>query len=253
MRLEGTYFFDAPVQEVWDALMDPVVLAAVMPGCEKLDLVDGRYQGELTIKVGPIQGNFSGIVELKDVDAPKSYAMVVDGRGPHGFMKATAKVRLEADGEQTKMAYDADAQVGGKLATVGQRLIDASAKAIVKQALEGLHENIKVRHRYAKEQAEEASVPTAAPVADEAKPEAKLESPDVAGEPPPAPVAAPPPAAPPAPEPARPAVAPVIKVDQKAFVSNVAKEVSKSMAPRVALYVGVLVGVGVVLWLLLRP
>ena len=145
MKLEGEYVFEAPVADVWSALMDPKVLAAVMPGCEKLDVVEGHYEGELNIKMGPISGQFAGKVTLEDVDEPRSYKMIVDGRGAPGFVKATATVKLEPEGEGTKLVYAADAQIGGKIATVGQRLVDASAKAIAKQALEGLHDNVKAR------------------------------------------------------------------------------------------------------------
>src|SRR3954464_9424156 len=145
MKLEGDYLFEATVPEVWSALFDPVILAAVMPGCEKLDLVDGQDVGEIKVKVGPIQGKFTGKVDLKDKDEPHSYTMIVDGRGAPGFIKATAVVKLAAEGDGTRVAYDADAQIGGKIASVGQRLIDASARAIVAQSLEGLHTNIKLR------------------------------------------------------------------------------------------------------------
>jgi carbon monoxide dehydrogenase subunit G/uncharacterized protein YjbJ (UPF0337 family) len=145
MKLEGDYLFDATVPEVWSALFDPVILAAVMPGCEKLELVDGQYVGEIKVKVGPIQGKFTGKVDLKDKDEPRSYTMVVDGRGAPGFVKATAAVKLAPEGERTRVSYDTDAQIGGKIASVGQRLIEASARAIVAQSLEGLHTNIKRR------------------------------------------------------------------------------------------------------------
>src|SRR5262245_21199428 len=121
MKLAGDYLFEASVQEVWNALFDPKVLAAVMRGCEKLELVDGSYVGELNINVGPVNGKFTGKVDLKDIDEPKSYTMVVDGRGGPGFVKATARVKLEPEGEGTRIRYEADAQVGGKIASGGQR------------------------------------------------------------------------------------------------------------------------------------
>ena len=145
MKLEGDYLFEASVPEVWSALFDPVILAAVMPGCEKLDLVDGHYVGEIKVKVGPIQGKFTGKVDLKDKVEPESYTMIVDGRGAPGFVKATAHVKLAPEGDATRVRYDADAQVGGKIASVGQRLLEASSRAIVAQSLEGLHVNIKLR------------------------------------------------------------------------------------------------------------
>lgn len=171
MKLEGDYVFEASVPEVWSALFDPVILAAVMPGCEKLELVGGQYVGDIKVKVGPIQGKFTGKVDLKDIVEPQSYTMIVDGRGAPGFIKATAGVVLTAEGGATRVKYDADAQIGGKIASVGQRLIEASARAIVAQSLEGLHQNIKLRaaayrEAAAKQAAEVAVAATAAaPVA----------------------------------------------------------------------------------------
>ena len=156
MKLAGDYKFEAPVAAVWKALLDPVVLAAVMPGCEKLELVDGAYVGELNIKVGPVQGKFQGKVILSDVEDEKGYTMTVDGRGQPGFVKAKAAVKLTPAGEETTMEYDADAQVGGRIASVGQRLIDSSAKAIIKESLEGLNANITARANVA--EGEEAEV-----------------------------------------------------------------------------------------------
>jgi carbon monoxide dehydrogenase subunit G len=145
MKLAGDYRFESKVDEVWDALFDPAVLAAVLPGCEKLELVDGIYLGEMKIKVGPVQGNFAGKVGLSNIDKLHSYTMDVDGRGAPGFVKAVANVHVEPDGDGTRVTYDADAQVGGKIASVGQRLLDTSARAIVRQSLDGLRDNIRLR------------------------------------------------------------------------------------------------------------
>ena len=216
MKLAGDYKFDANVDEVWDALFDPAVLAAVLPGCEKLDLVDGVYVGELKIKIGPVQGNFTGKVGLADIVKPTSYTMDVDGRGAPGFVKATAHVRVEPDGDGTRVFYDADANVGGKIASVGQRLLDASARAIVKQSLDGLNDNIKLRA-----------------AAHRAKPEP---------EPAPAPSS-------PAPAPA-PAVEPpkveYKRADASTYAAAVTKEVAKTLAPLPVLIVLVLAIAGVV-------
>ena len=145
MKIEGDYLFQAGVQDVWDALFDPEVLAAAMPGCEKLEVVDGDFVGEMTIKVGPISGKFSGRVRLEDKVEPEHYKMIVDGKGGPGFVKATANIALAREGDATRLKYTADAQIGGKIASVGERLLDASAKAIAKQSLDGLHENVKIR------------------------------------------------------------------------------------------------------------
>lgn len=146
MKLEGIYTFEAPRDVVWQALLDPNVLAKVMPGCEKLDQVgDNEYKGALKIRVGPVQGQFEGLVNLTDIHAPESYRMQVDGKGAPGFVKGAGEVRLEDRGASTLMHYTGEAQVGGKIASVGQRLLDSSAKAITRQSLDGLHEQIKAR------------------------------------------------------------------------------------------------------------
>ncbi len=145
MKLAGEYTFEAPRDVVWEALLDPEVLAATLPGCDKLELVDGVYEGQMNIKIGPVQGKFMGKVKLEDLDAPNGYTMNVDGKGAPGFVKANANVELHEEENGTKMVYDSDAKVGGRIASVGQRLLDASAKAIIKQSLEGLNETMKQR------------------------------------------------------------------------------------------------------------
>jgi len=139
MKLVGDYVFQSPPEVVWASLLDPEVLAAVMPGCDKLELIgEGEYEGILNIKIGPVQGKFDGKVKLEDIREGEGYTMQVNGRGAPGFVKATVQVDLNAEGDGTRMAYDGDAQVGGRIASVGQRLLDTSAKAIVKQSLDGL-------------------------------------------------------------------------------------------------------------------
>jgi carbon monoxide dehydrogenase subunit G len=146
LKLEGDYLFDAQHQAVWDGLMDPKVLAATMPGCEKLELVaENSYEGALNIRVGPVQGKFQGKIELHDIDSPNSYTMLLDGQGAQGFVKATADVQLEPEGDKTRLLYSSDAQVGGRVAGVGQRLRDSSAKAIIKQSLSGLNKALMSR------------------------------------------------------------------------------------------------------------
>jgi hypothetical protein len=131
-----------------------------MPGCEKLEQIgENEYKGALKIRVGPVQGQFEGIVNLSNINAPESYRMQVDGKGAPGFMKGVGEVRLEDQGEATLMHYAGEAQVGGRIASVGQRLLDSSAKALTRQSLDGLHEQIKARvQASASHHAEEALV-----------------------------------------------------------------------------------------------
>ncbi|MDH5588786.1 MAG: carbon monoxide dehydrogenase subunit G [Gemmatimonadota bacterium] len=146
MKVGGEYTFEGPQQMVWETLLDPTVLASVLPGCEKLELVgEDEYEGALKIKVGPVQGQFMGKVKLEDIQPPDSYTMQVDGRGAPGFVKATGHLKLQADGANTQVTYEGEAQVGGRLASVGQRLMESSAKAIIKQSLDGLNAAVKSR------------------------------------------------------------------------------------------------------------
>jgi carbon monoxide dehydrogenase subunit G len=144
VKLEGDYTFEAPREVVWQALLDPNVLAKVMPGCEKLEKIgENEYKGALKIRVGPVQGQFEGLVNLSDITPPESYRMQVDGKGAPGFMKGVGEIHQEDQGTSTLMHYSGDAQVGGRIASVGQRLLDSSAKALTRQSLDGLHEQIK--------------------------------------------------------------------------------------------------------------
>lgn len=146
MKINGAHTFAAPTEVIWPMLLDPHILASVMPGCEKLDQVaENEYQGILKIKVGPVQGNFNGNIVLSDIQSPESYAIAVDGKGAPGFVKGHGRLRLEPNGDSTILHYEGDAQVGGRLASVGQRLLDTSANAIIRQSLEGLEAQISAR------------------------------------------------------------------------------------------------------------
>jgi carbon monoxide dehydrogenase subunit G len=146
MDLKGTYTFNAPRDIVWQALLDPEVLARVMPGCEKLEQIGGnQYEGAIKIKVGPVQGKFQGKVTLENINEPDSYSMIIDGKGASGFMKGEGQVKLEPQDDSTLMHYEGKAQVGGRIASVGQRLLDSSAKALTRQSLDNLAKQIEAR------------------------------------------------------------------------------------------------------------
>jgi uncharacterized protein len=146
VKLQGSYTFEAPRDDVWAALQDPEVLANTLPGCEKLERTgDNEFVGVMKIRVGPVQGQFQGKVNLGDLNAPESYTMIVDGKGPIGFVKGKGTVRLEDQRQATLMHYEGEAQVGGRIASVGQRLLDSSAKSLTRQALDAVHQQIKAR------------------------------------------------------------------------------------------------------------
>ncbi len=130
MDMTGERRIPAPRQIVWDALNDPAVLKASIPGCETLDkLSDTQMKATAAIKLGPISARFTGNVQLSDIDPPNSYTIGGEGQGGvAGFAKGGAKVSLTDDGTGTLLSYAVNAQVGGKIAQLGARLIDATAK-----------------------------------------------------------------------------------------------------------------------------
>lgn len=139
MNLKGVYQLPFPRQAVWEALLDPEVLSRTLPGCESLTKVgDDTFQGRLMVAIGPVRGVFAGTLALSELDPPNGYRMKLEGRGPSGFMQGEGRVTLrEVDGA-TELGYDLEAVVGGKLAGVGQRVLDSSAKAVAGQGLAGL-------------------------------------------------------------------------------------------------------------------
>jgi uncharacterized protein len=130
MDMTGERRIAAPRQTVWQALNDPEVLKASIPGCESLEkLSDTEMKATAGVRIGPISARFTGNVHLTDIDQPNGYAIGGEGQGGvAGFAKGGAKVRLEDDGSGTLLRYEVHAQVGGKIAQLGARLIDASAK-----------------------------------------------------------------------------------------------------------------------------
>ncbi len=130
--MTGERRIPAPREKVWDALNDPAVLKASIPGCEKLEkLSDDDMTGTVAMKIGPISARFSGRVQLLDREPPTSYRIVGEGQGgAAGFAKGGANVRLADDGTFTVLTYAVQAQVGGKIAQLGARLVDATAKSM---------------------------------------------------------------------------------------------------------------------------
>lgn len=130
MDMTGERRIAAPRGKVWDALNDPAVLKASIPGCESLEKQsDTAMKATAAVKIGPISARFSGNVQLSDLDPPNGYTIAGEGQGGvAGFAKGGAKVHLTDYGADTKLSYEVHAQVGGKIAQLGARLIEASAK-----------------------------------------------------------------------------------------------------------------------------
>ena len=139
MELNGSYTFDAPREVIWQALMDPEVLASILPGVQRLEKIsDTEFTGVMDVRVGPVQGKFNGKVTLSDIQEPEKFHMDVDGRGAAGFIRGGGDAVLEEVDGKTVLTYSGDAQVGGRIASVGQRLVETTAKSIVRQGLESL-------------------------------------------------------------------------------------------------------------------
>ncbi len=138
MDMTGEYRLNASREAVYDALNDPEILKQCIPGCEEIDKTsDTEMTAKVVAKVGPVKAKFSGAVTLSDLNRPESYTISGEGKGgAAGFAKGGAKVRLEEDGDGTLMHYEVHADIGGKLAQLGSRLIDGTAKKMAKDFFE---------------------------------------------------------------------------------------------------------------------
>ena len=135
MEMSGEYRIPAPREKVWAALNDPAILKACIPGCESLDMASPtEMTAKVVAKIGPVKATFTGKVHLNDIVPPESYTISGEGQGGvAGFAKGGAEVKLTPDGAGTLLVYHAKAQIGGKLAQLGARLIDSTAKMMADQ------------------------------------------------------------------------------------------------------------------------
>jgi carbon monoxide dehydrogenase subunit G len=147
MNLTGTFTFNGPRQKVWDLLQDPDVLAKALPGTERLTLAGpDRYEGVMKVSVGPMTAaKFDVTVTLGDKRPPERFTMQIDGKGGVGFAHGTASVELREQPEGTEMHYASDVQIGGRIASVGQRLIESVSRMMMRQALESLDRELRTR------------------------------------------------------------------------------------------------------------
>ena len=143
MKLNGENIIQASRIQVWDALNDPGVLKETIPGAQSVDQSsDDEFKAVVEIKIGPVKAKFTGKINLSDVNPPNGYKIIGQGQGgAAGFAKGSAVVTLtELEPETTKLVYEVDAQVGGKLAQVGQRLIQSASKSLADQFFNNLQE-----------------------------------------------------------------------------------------------------------------
>jgi uncharacterized protein len=137
VKVSGSYLLPGAPEQVWALLNDPERLAKCLPGCERLE-PDGpdRYKAVVKFALAAISGQYSGSVELADKKPPHSLRLRLEGKGVPGFVKGEGQLELSEKGGQTEMRYSGEAQIGGMIAAVGQRMLDAAARKIVQQFFE---------------------------------------------------------------------------------------------------------------------
>ncbi|HMR33545.1 MAG TPA: carbon monoxide dehydrogenase subunit G [Geminicoccaceae bacterium] len=210
MDMTGEYRIPAPRQLVWEALNDPEILKAAIPGCDELvKKSDTELEAKVTAKVGPVSAKFGGAVTLGDLDPPESYTISGQGSGgAAGFAKGGATVRLTEDGSDTILRYEAKAEVGGKLAQIGSRLIQGTAKKMADEFFGKFSRIVTERAAVAAPAQQPAPAATPEPAAPTPAPaQPVVAAPPVAAAPPQTPRPSTPPSAAPAPRlpPAQPA------------------------------------------------
>jgi carbon monoxide dehydrogenase subunit G len=173
MDMQGNRHLAVTQQQAWEALNDPQVLKACIPGCDKVEATgENQYAIGMAVKIGPVSARFAGKIQLLDVQPPASYTLNFEGQGgAAGFGKGNAKVNLApaADGRGCELAYTAQAQVGGKIAQVGQRLVDGVARSMAEDFFRRF--DAEMQRRFPEAYAVPAEpAPAAAPVAAEGLP-----------------------------------------------------------------------------------
>ncbi len=144
MKIEGTHTIPAPRDIVWQQLMNPETLARSLPGCEKMEPnADGSYHAELKVGIAAVKGTYHGRIEILEPTPPERYRLKVEGKGRGGFLKGEGNLTLsDVGGAGTEISYIGEAQVGGVVASVGQRLLQAAAKQIVNQFFQAFAKQI---------------------------------------------------------------------------------------------------------------
>ena len=144
MKIEGTQKIAVARERVFAALTDPAILQKCIPGCEQMERTgDNQYSAKLTAGVGPVKGVFTATVSLADITAPSHYKLVVEGKGQPGFVKGAGELNLTEDGQGTSLQYSGEINVGGLLASVGQRMIQGAANMMAGRFFTALEQEAK--------------------------------------------------------------------------------------------------------------
>lgn len=219
MELQGTHQFNAPLPAVWAALMDPAVLAQALPGGDQMEQIgENDYKAAMNVRVGPVQGRFEGKVTLSDILPMQRYTMQVSGQGAPGHLSGAGTLHLAPNDAGTLMTYQGEVQVGGRIASLGQRLIESTAKSMIRQGLKALDDQLVQRAQPAPApSALPPTAPTPVPTGDAATPVA-------------APTAAPTPA--PTPTPTAPPASPAMGKIAAEVARDVAQDLAADYIPR---------------------
>jgi uncharacterized protein len=148
MEMSGEQLVPASQQQTWDALNDPAMLKQCVPGCESIEpIAENQYQVLMVARVGPVSAKFKGKLTLSDIQPPNAYSIDFEGQGgAAGFAKGGARVRLAEEADKTRLSYDVKANVGGKLAQIGSRLVDAAARKVADEFFRNFNEKVAALH-----------------------------------------------------------------------------------------------------------
>ncbi len=146
MRIEGEYLFTGPRNLVFELLQDPEALARAMPGATALTQVaQDSYEAQVAVKVGPVSGSYAGTVVVRDARRPEHFVLEVAGKGAAGFLRGEGTVDLEEVPEGTLIRYAGETHVGGRIAQVGQRLVESVARKLIDEGLRSLEADLATR------------------------------------------------------------------------------------------------------------
>jgi len=165
MEMTGEQLVPASQAQTWTALNDPEILKACVPGCESIEKTgENEYLVLMVARIGPVSAKFKGKLALSDLDPPNAYSIAFEGQGgAAGFGKGGAKVRLSPEGDGTRLSYSVKANVGGKLAQIGSRLVDAAAKKIANDFFQAFNDKLGGGHAQDGNEEHEAHEPEPVP------------------------------------------------------------------------------------------
>ena len=146
MDLKGEQQLSGTPEQIYNLLQDPDTLASIMPGCDELILVgEDAYEGTIKAKIGPVSSQYKANFKISDKNPPNGYSLHIDGQGPGGFVRGETRIDLEANDDGTLLKYSGNATVGGKIASIGQRLVESGAKIIIRQGFKALKKEVESR------------------------------------------------------------------------------------------------------------